>query len=609
MPTPHPEHDIIYFARTNYRNQQRKFGIKLDDRRRHVYIIGKTGMGKTTVLENMMIQDVQNDHGLAVVDPHGDFVEKVLDFIPAQRINDVVYVNPADSEFPIAFNVLESINPMHRHLVASGLVSVFKKIWADSWGPRLEYILRNSILSLLEYPGSTLLGIPRILVDKAYRRKVVEKVTDPIIKAFWLDEFNQYQEKFRSEAIAPIQNKIGQFLSSTIIRNIVGQPKSTIDMREIMDSGKILLVDLAKGRIGEDNAALLGAMMITKIQLAAMSRVDIPEDERRDFFLYVDEFQNFSTESFATILSEARKYRLDIIIAHQYIEQLDETVQAAVFGNVGTLVCFRVGANDAEFLAKEFAPVFDETDLVNLTKFDIYLRLMIDGVASDPFSASTLPPISGRTGNAQKVITVSRERYANAREVVEEKIRRWSGVEEIFRGQGRDEDVAETRGAASKEEVPPPKMEELEPVLKETGGEISLAEALKIPNPLDRVRATRDIASLEHERPPQGLERRQERPSLPPRPQQERQHPHEDRGRQRHGRRHRGEQRHNPPQQQPRPQSPQQKDDQRLEREQEYRPEKQNRTIPGHTRPSEPSENTQRGGSQPLRPGEVVKLG
>lgn len=501
---------IITFARTNFRNQQRAFGIKLDDRRRHMYLIGKTGMGKTTVLENMMIQDVRMGHGLAVIDPHGDFVEKILDFIPASRINDVVYINPADVDYPIAFNVLESINPAHRHLVASGLLSVFKKMWIDSWGPRLEYILRNCILSLLEYQGSTLLGIPRLLVDKSYRRKVVEKVDDPIVKAFWQTEFEQYAQQFRTEAVSPIQNKIGQFLSSSLIRNIVGQPKSSIDLREIMDEKKILLLNLAKGRIGEDNAGLLGGMMITKLQMAAMSRVDILEEERRDFFLYVDEFQNFATESFANILSEARKYRLNLIIAHQYIEQLDENVQAAVFGNVGTIICFRVGAADAEFLAKEFAPLFDETDLVNLTKYDIYLRLMIDGVASDPFSATTLPPISGRTGNAEKVINVSRERYSNKRDVVEEKIRRWSGVDEIFLGQGR-----QSFGEKQSEDVPPPKMHELEPVVKETGTEISLTAALGMPRreairrPDDR--RDRGERSVQGSRPEPHGERRESR--------------------------------------------------------------------------------------------------
>ncbi len=434
-----PNGDITLFAKTNYRGAMIPFGIKTDDRRRHMYVIGKTGMGKSTMLENMVIQDIRAGRGLAVVDPHGDLIEKIVKYIPSYRINDVVYLNPADAAFPVAFNILESVDPTHRHLVASGLISVFKKIWADSWGPRLEHILRNTILALIEYPGSTLLGVTRMLVDKVYRKKVVDHLSDPIVKAFWRDEFASFNEKFRSEAVSPIQNKIGQFLSSSIIRNIVGQPKSTIDMREIMDSGKILLLNLAKGRIGEDNASLLGAMMITKIQLAAMSRIDIPEPERRDFFLYVDEFQNFATESFASILSEARKYRLDLIIAHQYIEQLDEKVQPAVFGNVGTIICFRVGAGDAEFLAKEFIPVFEETDLVNLTKYDMYLKLMIDGVASEPFSATGLPPVGNPDNLDQRVIAVSRERYATSREVVEDKISRWSGMAETFAATAEEE--------------------------------------------------------------------------------------------------------------------------------------------------------------------------
>ncbi len=425
--------EIVPFAVTNFRGHNYKFGIKLDDRRRHIYIIGKTGMGKSVMLENMIYADIRTGKGVAVVDPHGDLVNKIIDIVPSYRVNDVVYFNPADLDFPIAFNVLESVDPRYRHLVASGLVGVFKKIWADSWGPRLEYILRNAILSLLEYPGSTLLGITRILVDKRYRKKVLEKVTDPVVRSFWMDEYDNYNEKFRVEAISPIQNKIGQFLSSSIIRNIVGQPKSTIDIRDIMDNSKILLFDLAKGKIGEDNSALLGAMMITKLQLAAMSRIDIPESQRKDFFLYVDEFQNFVTESFANILSEARKYRLNLIMAHQYIEQLGEVVRAAVFGNVGTLIVFRVGAEDAEFLEKEFMPTFLQTDLVNLPKFNIYLKLMIDGITSEPFSATTLPPVAQVTGNRDKIIKVSRERYGNDRVEVEEKILRWTGVEEMFK--------------------------------------------------------------------------------------------------------------------------------------------------------------------------------
>ncbi len=425
--------EINVFAMTNFRNMQRKFGIKIDDRRRHVYIVGKTGMGKSVLEENMIYNDIRAGHGVAVVDPHGDLAEAILDVIPSHRLNDVVYFNPADVDYPVAFNPLESVDPKYRHLVASGLVGVFKKIWADSWGPRLEYILRNAILALLEYPNSTLLGITRILVDKYYRKKVLEKVSDPVVRSFWIDEYENYNEKFRTEAISPIQNKIGQFLSSSVIRNIVGQPKSTIDLREIMDNQKILLLNLSKGRVGEDNSGLLGAMMITKMQLSAMSRIDTPESERKDFFLYVDEFQNFATESFANILSEARKYRLNITIAHQYIEQLGDVVKAAVFGNVGTMIAFRVGAEDAEFLEKEFGPIFSEEDLVSLPKYHVYLKLMIDGITSDPFSALTLPPVATKNKNREKIIKVSRERYSKVRQQVEEKILRWAGVEDVFK--------------------------------------------------------------------------------------------------------------------------------------------------------------------------------
>ncbi|MFA6194672.1 MAG: type IV secretion system DNA-binding domain-containing protein [Patescibacteria group bacterium] len=419
--------DIAVFAQTTYRNEFKRFGIKTDDRRRHMYLIGKTGMGKSTILENMIVDDIRAGHGVAVVDPHGDLAEKIIEFIPEDRIKDVVYFNPSDINFPIAFNVVEQVEPHLRHLVASGLIGVFQKLWADSWGPRLEYILRNAILAILDFPGSTILGVVRMLSDKNYRKRVVANIKDPVVKAFWEKEFSGYADKFASEAVSPIQNKVGQFLSSSLMRNIIGQVRSSIDIREIMDNGKILIMNLSKGRIGEDNSALLGAMMITKIQLAAMSRVDIPEKERRDFFLYIDEFQNFSTDSFANILSEARKYRLSLILAHQYIEQLSEKVKPAVFGNVGTMVVFRVGAADAEELVKEFTPTFTEEDIVNLPKYEMYLKLMIDGISSSPFSAKGLPPLTEaeKTGNTQKVIDYSREHYASDRESVEEKIMSW----------------------------------------------------------------------------------------------------------------------------------------------------------------------------------------
>lgn len=427
MPT---QEEVTFFAKTNFRNQERVFGIKMDDRRRHMYVIGKTGMGKTNLLENLAIQDIQKGHGIAFIDPHGDTAEKLIKAIPSHRINDVIYFNPADQDFPIAFNVMEKVAPEYRHLVASGLVGVFKKIWADSWGPRLEYILRNAILALLEYPGSTLLGVTRILVDKSYRERVVEKITDPVVRSFWVDEFSKWDPRVLQEVISPIQNKVGQFLSSALIRNIVGQTVSSFDVRKIMDERKILIMNLSKGRLGEDNSALLGAMMITKIQLAAMGRVDIPEETRADFYLYVDEFQNFATESFANILSEARKYRLNLILANQYVTQIAEEVRDAIFGNAGSIISFRVGAMDAEFLEKEFEPVFMMNDIVNLPKYQIYLKLMIDGIAGDAFSANVLPPIKveGDPETEQKIIHASRERYTSKKEDVEEKIRRWSGM-------------------------------------------------------------------------------------------------------------------------------------------------------------------------------------
>jgi len=420
--------EINFFAETNFRNIQKKFGIKVDDRRRHVYIVGKTGMGKTAMLQNMAIQDIQEGRGVGFVDPHGEAAEELLDFVPSSRINDVIYVNPADLDYPIAFNVMEKVSPEYRHLVAGGLMGVFKKIWPDVWSARMEYILNNSILALLEYPGSTLLGINRMLSDIEFRKKVVDKVTDPVIKAFWVNEFARYTQRYEVEATAAIQNKVGQFISAPLIRNLIGQVKSTINMREIMDKGKILILNLSKGRIGEDNSMLMGALLITKLQLAAMSRVDMPEKKRKDFFLYVDEFQNFATESFVNILSEARKYRLALILAHQYIAQMDETVRDAVFGNVGTLISFRVGAEDAEFLEKEFSPDFMAEDIVNLGKYNVYLKLMIDGVAGRPFSALTLPPFpTPQVSNKEKIIKVSREKYGTPRKEVEEKITKWAG--------------------------------------------------------------------------------------------------------------------------------------------------------------------------------------
>ena len=429
-----PSKDVIYFAKTDFRNQDRLFGIDRKDRRQHVYVMGKTGTGKSAMLSNMIIQDIANGEGVCVVDPHGELVEGIIKNIPEHRREDFIYFNPADTEYHIGFNVLELPDFKYKHLVASGLMGIFTKIWSNVWSARMEYILNNAVLALLDTPGTTLLGIIRILVDQEYRQQIIANIKDPVVKAFWIHEYEQWRDQFRNEAIAPIQNKVGQFLSTSIIRNIVGQSRSTIDIFKIMNEKKIFLVNVSKGRIGEDNSALLGAMIITKIQLSAMERVRVPEEEREDFYLYVDEFQNFATDSFAGILSEARKYRLDLTIAHQYIGQLvtdvSTKVRDAVFGNVGTMIFFRIGASDAEFLEEEMAPEFTPQDMVNLPNYHIYLKLMSRGVTSRPFSARTIPPLvlKEKKVDTEDIINESRKRYARPRAIVEDEINRWSGM-------------------------------------------------------------------------------------------------------------------------------------------------------------------------------------
>jgi CxxC-x17-CxxC domain-containing protein len=426
--------ELTYLGVSTYRDKNTLFGIKRKDRRQHVYILGKSGTGKSVLMFNMIIQNIQNGEGVCLVDPHGENVEAVLSAIPPHRLKDVIYFNPADQDHHIGFNVLELEDPQYKHLVASGLMGIFTKIWANAWSARMEYILNNAILALLDTPGTTLLGIPRMLVDKDYRQKIINNLKDPVIKAFWVHEYEAWQDKFRNEAIAPIQNKVGQFLSTSIIRNVVGQQKSTINIFDMMNEGKIFLVNVSKGRIGEDNSGLLGGMIITKIQLAAMERVRIPEETRRDFYLYVDEFQNFVTDAFAGILSEARKYRLNLTVAHQYTAQLiadkSTAVRDAVFGNVGTMIIFRVGADDADFLEKEFEPEFIPQDIVNLPNYKVYLKLMIDGVTSRPFSAKTLPQMvkGGDKKVEEAVIEMSRKLYCRPREVVEREITEWSGM-------------------------------------------------------------------------------------------------------------------------------------------------------------------------------------
>jgi hypothetical protein len=422
---------VTYFGETDSRHDRKKFGIRAADRSKHFYVIGKSGMGKSTLLENLAIQDIQNGNGLCFVDPHGSAAEKLLEYVPKERVNDVIYFAPFDMEHPIAFNIMEDVGAEKRHLVVNGLMSVFEKIWEDAWSARMAYILQNTLLALLEYPGATLLAVNRMYTDKEFRKKVVDNVTDVSVKSFWVDEYAKYTDKYVQEATPAIQNKIGQFAGNPLIRNIIGQPKSSFNLREIMDGKKIMIVNLSKGRVGEGNARLLGSMLVTKIYLAAMSRADENASTMAKlppFYLFVDEFQSFADKSFADILSEARKYKLCLTMAHQYIEQMEEEVREAVFGNVGSMVSFRVGAYDAEVLEKEFAPVFTAEDIVNLGRFQMYIKLMIDSVTSHPFSATALPPIPAQpVPYVEEIMNSSRGKYAKKRSEVEESIVEWHG--------------------------------------------------------------------------------------------------------------------------------------------------------------------------------------
>jgi len=413
---------ITPIAVTNYRDIRKRFGIKEKNRRGHIYIIGKTGTGKSTLIENMVSSDIKDGKGLALVDPHGDLAENALAHIPKNRIDNVIYFNPGDIEYPIAFNPLENSDRDHHHLITSGIISVFKKIWPEFWGPRLEHILRHSVLTLLDYPQSTLLDIPKLLTDKDFRQGVIKRISNQQVREFWLFEFDKYSAWLRSEAISPILNKVGQFLTSPPLRNIVGQTKNTFDLRKVMDEGKILIVNLSKGKIGEDNCSLLGSMLITQIWLSALGRAGIPEENRKTFYLYVDEIHSFLTLSFADVLSEARKYGISLTFCHQYIDQLDEKIRKAVYGNIGTMISFRVGIEDARFLAGEFYPVFNENDFINLPNYQIYLKMMIDGTTSCPFSAITLPSPENSSDHTEEIIKSSREKYATSRKAIEQEL-------------------------------------------------------------------------------------------------------------------------------------------------------------------------------------------
>ncbi len=458
---------ITFFAQTDARGQSVPFGIKAKDRTRHVYVIGKTGMGKSTLLENMAIQDIKNGNGLAFIDPHGQTAETLLDYIPDERKDDVLYFAPFDMDYPVSFNVMEDVGPDKRHLVVSGLMSVFEKIWVDAWSARMAYILQNTLMALLEYPDSTLLGVNRMLSDKNYRKKVVDNIKDPSVRSFWVDEFAKYNERYMQEAGDAIKNKIGQFTANPLIRNIVGQPKSSFDIRKIMDEKKILIMNLSKGLVGESNANLLGSMLTTRIYLAAMSRADMGQEALQaapNFYFYVDEFQSFANATFANILSEARKYKLNLTIAHQYIEQMEEEVRNAVFGNVGTIISFRVGPFDAEVLETIFTPKFLAPDIVNLGFAQVYLTLMIDGIGSQPFSATTLPPITpAQISYKNVIIHHSREQFAHPRSEVERMIYQWHGMQDPQGAETkREQDSAPVRAEVSPAPVPRADVQEKE---------------------------------------------------------------------------------------------------------------------------------------------------
>ncbi len=413
---------ITPIGKVNWRNDNRIFGIKDVDRLGHIYVIGKTGTGKSTLLQNMAIADIENGKGIAIIDPHGDISQDILNYIPKNRINDIIYFNPADMEYPVGFNPLHGIHPNFHHLVASGMISTFKKIWAENWGPRLEHILRFTLLALLEYPQGTLLDIQPMLTDSNFRREVLGYVKADATRAFWLNEFEKYNATFRNEAISPIINKMGLFASCIPLRNIVGQQVRSFRMQQVLDEGKVLICNLSKGIIGEDASTLIGSMLLTSIQLAALYRARQPEDTRKPFYLYVDEAHSFLSLSFADILAEARKYRLSLFLAHQYIEQMPEKIRSAIFGNVGTLISFRVGATDAQYLEKEFHPVFNEADLVSLPKYAMYLKLMIDGATSQPFSANTIQLKANITSYRDEVIKTSQKKYGRDKKEVEKSI-------------------------------------------------------------------------------------------------------------------------------------------------------------------------------------------
>lgn len=432
------DQELSLFGETTFRDERIRFGIKRGDRNRHVYAVGKTGMGKTKLLELLVLEDLQDGKGVAVLDPHGDLAEELLKYIPHNRLYDTIYFNPTDTEFPIGFNPMEAVESFeYKQNVVAGFIGIFKKLFGWNWNQRLEHVLRYTTLALLDYPNSTVLGITRMLTDNLFRQEVIAQIQDPLVKKFWTTEFASWSDQFANEAIVPVINKVGQFVASPLIRNIIGQPKSVMNLAEIMNNEKILICNLSAGKLGEENSALLGSMLITKIWQAALERAAMPEKERKDFYLYVDEFQNFATSAFANILSEARKYKLCLTVAHQYMKQLPEEVQATIFGNVGSIITFRVGGEDAAILEKEFTPEFSTKDLMNLDMREIYLKMAIDGQTAPPFSARTITLPRVDEDYFQEVIDFSRRKWAKSRKEVEKEIEEFERKE--FKGKLEEE--------------------------------------------------------------------------------------------------------------------------------------------------------------------------
>jgi len=435
------EGNVSTFGITNYHNNFVKFGIRLEDRRRHLYVVGKSGVGKSKLLELLIKEDLERGRGVAVLDPHGDLVDCVLKHVPKSRIDDVILFDPGDTEFPIAFNPLAKVDEAYKMQLTIGFLDIFKKLFGDNWTYRLEHVLRYTTLALLDSPNTTVLSILKMLNDKNYRQKIVARIQDNVVKSFWVSEFAAWSEKFDSEAITPLLNKVGQFVATNMIRNIIGQPTAKFDIRDVMDNKKILLMKVSKGLLGEENSSLIGSMIITKMYQAAMSRANVEEEHRPDFYFYVDEFQNFATDTFYEILSEARKYHLDLTIAHQYMGQLSSRIRQTVFGNVGSIISFRVGAEDAGVLEKEYEPIFKERDIINLGVREFYLKMSVKGEIREAFSGRTVDVPKSKDDHTQEIIALSRKKYCTPKKQVEEMLKRW---DEAAAAPPSEEESAET---------------------------------------------------------------------------------------------------------------------------------------------------------------------